>query len=471
MSHRLGLVLAVVGLVALGVARAYLGGDCFFYLAAGDFVLDHGLPNADPFAYTSKPDRWILHFPLLQVGFAWIERAAGLGVLRVLGGLVAGVGLVALWLARGRTAAERTVLLLPALALAFAEPEHFSVRGQTFGTLYLVGLVVLVERLRRGDRVPGWMPLVLVVLWVNSHPSFVLALVLPAALVVGRALDPVDERAPLAPTVRFLVIGALSIGITPYGFELALDTWTMMAGGGMSRLTDFRPADLHEPAMLAIVLAGPALAAARLSRGAPYARSDAFVLIALACMATLNRRFVSVLLVWSAVPLLAVARAWLGGREVSTKVTAALGLALALLAAASFRTMPGPLSLMPAKAAAFVERTRPPGGVASGYIWGSYLTWRFRGEPRVMIDGRVSTFPNSLLDDYLTLHFARPGWEAVLDIYGVGTLLWRHGDALDAALEASPRWRRVHEDDKAVVWARASGPDARSPSETGLPTP
>ena len=49
-------------------------------------------------------------------------------------------------------------------------------------------------------------------------------------------------------------------------------------------------------------------------------------------------------------------------------------------------------------------------------------------------------------------------WQHVLDEYGVDYVVFPTGRPLDAALDASRRWRRVFEDSVASIYIRTSGP-------------
>jgi hypothetical protein len=72
------------------------------------------------------------------------------------------------------------------------------------------------------------------------------------------------------------------------------------------------------------------------------------------------------------------------------------------------------------------------------------------------VDTRIELFPPEIWKDYFYVSSALPGWEDLLDRYGIKTLMISpEGQAeLAAAAEASPEWRRVHRDQAATIFVK-----------------
>ena len=95
---------------------------------------------------------------------------------------------------------------------------------------------------------------------------------------------------------------------------------------------------------------------------------------------------------------------------------------------------------------------RPPGPMYNSHNWGGYLIWALPDEP-VFADGRTDVYGEFLLD-YVTVMFARPGWQAVLDQYHVRMALMERDSFLAAMLATRPEWGLMYRDDQAEIWTR-----------------
>jgi len=74
----------------------------------------------------------------------------------------------------------------------------------------------------------------------------------------------------------------------------------------------------------------------------------------------------------------------------------------------------------------------------------------------VFVDGRTDLYAlnSQVLEDYATVHWIRPGWEQVLDKYGIGYIVTERSGLLDMMLAKAGSWDLVYQDDLAVVYAR-----------------
>ena len=90
--------------------------------------------------------------------------------------------------------------------------------------------------------------------------------------------------------------------------------------------------------------------------------------------------------------------------------------------------------------------------MVNSYNWGGYLIWALPDEP-VFADGRTDVYDELLLD-YVTVMYARPGWQDVLNRYGVRLALVERDSFLAAMLATQPEWRLAYSDDQAVICIR-----------------
>jgi len=75
---------------------------------------------------------------------------------------------------------------------------------------------------------------------------------------------------------------------------------------------------------------------------------------------------------------------------------------------------------------------------------------------RLFVDGRYEAYAPAVFADYARLSRGEPGWERLLDEYGVGYLLLsRSGQAgLVAAVDSAAGWRLTFADGDVVVYRR-----------------
>jgi len=459
-----------VSLFILFLGLAYdlcnFSGDSFFCLAAGDWVLEHGrFPVSDPFSYNSLPNRWILHFPLVQIGFSWLASSFGLESVYFLSIIISTTALCLFWFPYGISFEQRLISSIPICLMLFVDTDHFYIRGQLLGHLFFALFLIALLRLRRGERVSWWVTVILMALWVNSHPSFMLALVLPVAFACSAFLEPADSRPKLKPYLIFFIIALLSTGLTPYGYLLALDTLSLFSHRGHEVITLFKSPDFHDVGWILVLILGQGTAIIRLIYGRNRnRRSDIVLLFCFLFVTCYSRRYLIYLTVWEVVllaescrtdnnSLLRIPHKWLPER-LRPHCMLALSLLLLIPSGYLFSRSPNPVKKFPIDAARKVEQLKLPNNILNCYRWGGYLIYRWKGRPKVFIDGRNNCFANSIIDDYLRFQYIERGWETLLNLYRVNTILWQVDTPFDRALKASPAWQEIYRDQQAVIYVR-----------------
>jgi len=76
----------------------------------------------------------------------------------------------------------------------------------------------------------------------------------------------------------------------------------------------------------------------------------------------------------------------------------------------------------------------------------------------VFIDGRIDLYGEALLREFSEVFYLRPGWERVLDKYGVGWTILPRAHALNSLLALRTDWHLVHTDEVATVYGRTTQP-------------
>jgi hypothetical protein len=433
----LGIALAALAAGAAAI-RSY---DFGWHLRAGDWILSHGgrPPATDPIAYTSEGEAWVDHEWLFQAVLAGVVGAWGLPAAWILKQvcILLAILMPAVWLLR-RGMPPLPVALLSILALAGSRFRFF-VRPELAGLLLIPAVLILLETARgraRQGRSPwaALLPLpILILLWVNLHPSALLG----AGIVILYSLSVVlENRSMLTGARSFLLCAGACLAallVNPYGagiLAVPLKIRSALAGDLMVNPewgTPLRREFWHFWLVLAVLAVAAGLALWRRVRlSIPMLVCG----LALAVVAAATLRLVA--LFYLALPVLVggalETEGYRQAREFLAKgISTALAVSLPPLAAILFL-------LAPEGAAPGIGLApgRFPEGMAASYReaglhgpfynpvrFGGYLAWQLAPE-RVFIDGR-NELHAPLLSRMAACRVATSlsCWEELLEEWGV----------------------------------------------------
>lgn len=445
--------------------------DTFWYIAHGRFVLDGGhFPRIDPFSFSSVKTPFVVHMPGSVLLFAWLDRVLGLRSLLVVATAVESAALVLLWLGR-RPKLEARLLLLPLVVFAVVlQEDDLCARGQVFGDLFFVALLLTLDRIAEGARWPLWVAPFIGAAWVNLHSSFLLGALVPVLYAGASLFDERPAEHPGAYRGRLVAFGGLiAIGslANPYGPALIRNVMALASHPTTFQQKLFRSPDFHSIAtMVTFAIAAAAMAtrgASTRDRGRRV--SDLLVLATFMGFAASGVRYLPHLLYVSihslagslGDPRFAFVRKrasvadgaewprWLAPFAIVS------ALAMAAESTALFKTPRDPYGNVPIDSANFVRDQHLEGNVLNEYHWGGFLLYAWMGAPKVFVDGRSYLYFNGVMEDSLALESLAPRARELLEVYAFRTAILERGGALAQAVESLPEWRRVHQDRLSVV--------------------
>jgi hypothetical protein len=108
---------------------------------------------------------------------------------------------------------------------------------------------------------------------------------------------------------------------------------------------------------------------------------------------------------------------------------------------------------VPLKAMSALRQVAPTAQLLNDYNWGGYVLWDLYPSLPSFVDGRTDVFSSEVLDDYLRLWTAAPGWETLVERYDIGVVLLPPQAPLLASLRQAG-WAETFRDDQAVVMIR-----------------
>jgi hypothetical protein len=449
----------VVGLIFV-VWGTYIGAQLLSdnslmtHLATGRLILDGGVPTEDPYSFTALGDGWVVQSWLPALAFAALERTFGPGGIHLLVAPLCGVlgGIVWLLTAPARALVIRLSLSLLGLLLgAFLWSERPLLVG-----LLGIGLVLLVSE----RRWPAWVLLPYFWLWVNSHGSFPLGLVLLALLWAGSRLD--GERGDRERTMLAWAVGGTALGVlSPLGIQVL--TFPLQLLGrqeALSGVVEWQSPDFSD-FWARVFLIQLMVAVVALVRRPSYRDAlPAVVFIAAALVASRNAAVASLVLL----PVSARGLAGLGsltGADLRGKVPAVLSSVLVLLSGvlvwASTTGEGWAFHGYPVAALSWADEQGLVGGdqrlLTQDFV-GNFMESTWGTEVPVFMDDRFDMYPQEVLDDYRVLAKGEPGWRGVLERHEIDSVLWGAGEPLAGLLTQDPGWRVVYQDGSWVLFQR-----------------
>jgi hypothetical protein len=458
------LVAAVLYLLLLLVGNSLLNdADTYWHIAAGNWILAHGFPHADPFSFTFAGKQWIAKEWLSQIAFAEAYRLGGWTAVVVIAAAALALAFGLLTRALQERLTPLPIVAFVAIAFMLVAP-HATARPHVLALPVMVAWVAGLVRAADGGKAPPYALLLLMVLWANLHAGFTLGLLLVGAFGLDATVSAakVDRVRIGAAWVRFGALALVAGCVTPYGPESMLVTLKVLGlGPALSIIGEWKPADFARVGPLEIaIVAGLGFA---VWRGVVVPPVRILILLGLIHLALSAERNGEILgLIAPLVVMAPLARQFPQLRAEPGASSFAFGAMLAALvvpATAGIAMLgmyqPSPASTPAAAVAAL--KTVNAGPLFNDYDFGGYLI--FAGVP-TFIDGRTELYGG----DFTMRHYRAvtladlDGLVSMLDTYKIGATLLTAGTPANALLDRLPGWRRIYADDVAVVHVRMLRP-------------
>jgi hypothetical protein len=497
-TRRLAVLILFIAVFAMA-ARAPADSDTWWHLQAGRVTLESGrILQTDVFSHTRQGQPWVNHSWLSQVILYLLFhcfRYFGLGLFQALVVTLAFACVYAQMEGDGFTRAFIVILAAAASAVVWiARPQLLS-----FLLTAVLCYLLYLYKWRGVNRL--WLVPPLFVLWANLHAGYALGFIVLAGFIAGEVLnhllallsppargegeDPVVPWRGVGLGLLISLLSFLCLLLNPNTTRMwvyYLDT--VRIGVLQDFIQEWRSPDFHplytQPFiwLLLATLAAVGLSGRRvdgvdlaLVAGFAYASLLAgrnigpFALVAAPVLSRHTRptveRWLSAARAWG----------WLGpprraSRPPSTGLAILNWLLLALMLVAAGVKAYLPLRTgfnldherctLPAGAVEWIQEQQPPGPMFNSYNWGGYLIWHLWPDYRVFVDGRTDLYGDELLGEYLKVRFAQPGFQEVLDDYGVNFVLTEADGFTANFLALDDGWTLAYSDDIAVIYVRGA---------------
>jgi hypothetical protein len=415
-------------LAALGPIRNY---DFFWHLATGRWIVEHrALPLTDPFAVASDRHEWINGEWLFEVIAYGAQELVGLAGMSVVRGLLAASIFLFIFFK------SRRDLLLTAIAFVGAM-QTFDLRPSSVALLFVV--LAIAAR--------SWIAhAVITALWINIHPSAILA--------PGIAALSTRRVAPV-------IASALALLINPHGWRALaapLELMTFVSSGAFVN-AEWLPSHPARFPLLYLCVIGSVIAFI-VRRGEEGTWWRALLLAGFAFLAIRHVRNQGLFFV--AFPLL------IPRFEIRRAITMLGVVAIALAVVMADHRLGVAPERFPVRAAARLQETALPGNIYNPDQFGGFLIWSFYPQRRVLTDGR-NELHRTFIPEYARARSDQRAWRALLAKYRIDFAVDEYRkplpvrDAITGAQTLMPAsmaywprkdWALIAYDDAGMVFAR-----------------
>ena len=431
---------AALTLTAIAPIRSY---DFFWHLATGRWITEHhALPEFDPFAVASDRTEWINGEWLWQLGVYANYRAGGFTSITLTRAIEAALIFTIAFIAARREDLDGVALLAAVLAFAGAH-GRLEARPASAAALLLVLAIIAAQR---GWR---WLYVLITIVWINVHPSALLAPLIPFVL-----------RRDFITTAA----SAASLLVNPFGWKAiaAPVELTAYARSGAFVNAEWLPSPPLVFPLLYITIA-IAIVAILFAVDRREALWPALLLALFAYLAVRHVRNQG--LYFAAFPLLLPRT-----RELPKRVLLAAAAAVIVVVALTTEHGIGiDAQRFPVRAVDALKRSPfQRGNIYNPDQFGGFLIWSFYPERRALTDGRNELY-HAYNEEYAKARLDSRAWNALLQKYRIDiavdeyhppletiNAVTRQRTTMPASLAYWPRkqWALIAYDDAAMVFVR-----------------
>jgi hypothetical protein len=466
-SFHVVLTLLVVTLVFVLSRKGISDPDIWWHLHNADYLVHHhSLPRADMYSFTVPGHPWINHEWLAELPYYFGWRVLGLGGINaVMFAILTLIFLGVLHLCYQETGHYKASIVATCFAVLLGSIS-FGPRTILFGYADLVLLLMILQRFRRKGAAPLWLVPPLFCLWVNTHGSWFIGMMIFSA-VIGAGLFRGEwgfiaaEPWTSSQRNRLLLTWSASLAalfVNPFGARLVFYPLDLAFRQKLNieHVAEWVSVNFHDLRGKIVMVLLMTLLVSALLRARRWTLAElGLVLFALYSGLTYIR-FLFLLGIVIA-PVLAKTFDFVPRyrREMDTPVTNFFVIVLLIAAVVHYWPREAGLQALigeqyPVEAVSYLQTHPPSGRVLNFYLWGGYLNWR---DPsvKVFLDSRVDIFEYSgVLRDYLDLLGLNDA-ALLLDKYKIRYVLFPRGEPLTYVLEHDPKWKVLYSDERSVL--------------------
>lgn len=484
--------LAVLTLVLIGIQYIFSmyhpdlnDPDIWWHMRNADYLIHHRqFPRVDMFSFSVARHPWMNHEWLSELPFYFAYRAFGLVGIKSLSFFVLGaIFLLLLYLCYQESRNFKASVTACYFA-TFLATVSFGPRTILFGYLYMVVLLIILQRFRHRGTGPLWAIPPLFCLWINTHGSWSLGLILffliaASGLVGGSWGRIVSVKWSPSQLRKLIAVGFASIAalfVNPFGWRLPYYPFDLAFKQklNISHVAEWVSVDFHSVRGKMVLLLILGLLIGALVRNRRWNLGEVLILSFALYSGLTYIRFL-VLLGIVAAPVLSKVLDFFPPYRPADETPKVNAVVIVLLIGLMVYFWPRQAKVRasveetyPSGIVPYLEAHPPHGNLLNFYLWGGYIGWK---DPavKVFVDSRVDIFEYAgVLEDYLKILGVdnlenRP--DPLLAKYKIDYVLFPpsdtknpllNGGALVDVLQHDPTWTTLYEDKVCILLARKS---------------
>jgi hypothetical protein len=482
--------IADVLLVCIVVFLAFRAGmdlladcDTGYHIRTGEYIIRTlSVPRHDIYSFITPAIPWTAHEWLSEVIMALVHRTFGLtGIVLFFTYVIAFTYYLLFRIVRksgGNILAQILVILLAITASEI----HWLARPHIFSLLLFVIWYALLDEFQYRNKNYLYFLPVMMLLWVNLHGGFIIALVLTGIylfnnlakifLLHGEEKSEYRRKAGLLGAV-FVTCFLVSL-VNPYGYHILLFPFRLTSNRFlMDNVVEFLSPNFHEGMpfkyLLYLMIGVLALSSKRLRF------AELTLVLLFTGMALYSARYIPLfaiivtpILVRQLSPLLDEPQgkvfAFLRKRagRISSVDAAAKGYLwpLAAFALVAFLALNGTIrfhfdeNIKPVDAVRFLKREHIRGNMFNNDEFGDYIIYAASDMYKVFFDGRSDMYGVDRMKEYYKVTRLEEGWNDVLNKYKISMIIYDNGSALSRFLLGRDDWKLVYSDRVANIFVR-----------------
>jgi hypothetical protein len=473
------MMVVVVVLFAL-TRRGMNDPDIWWHLRNAQSLLNHHqLARFDTYSFTVAGHPWIDHEWLSEVPYYLAWRAFGLVGVKSLSIAVLVVIFLGLVYLCNKASGNFKASVAACAVSTFIATVNFGPRTILFGYIDLIVLLIILERFRRVGSAPLWAVPPLFALWVNTHGSWLLGLVIfsivvAAGLVRGRWGCVTGEGWTGEQFVKLALTWIASIAalfVNPFGSRLVLYPFDLAFRQklNIAHVAEWVSVDFHDLRGKIVLGLIVFLLLSALVRRRQWTVTELLLLLFGLYSGLTYVRFLFLLGILAA-PVIAKSLDFFPPYRPELETPIINAAVVWVMVAGMIVFWPTTRELQrsvdenyPAQVLPYLKSHPPAGPMLNFYLWGGYLGWN-NNDVKVFVDSRVDIFEyEGVLKDYLDLLGVQQA-NAILDKYKIRYVLFPRDEILTYMLQQNPAWTVRYSDQMAVLMERTGKDPSGAPT-------
>jgi hypothetical protein len=482
----LTLVLVAVQFIFIMYSPDLNDPDIWWHMRNAQYLFQHHqFPRQDVYSFTVAGHPWINHEWLSEIPFYLAYRAFGLVGLKSLTFFTVDLIFLMLLYLCYQESRNFKASIAACCFSTFLATVSFGPRTILFGYVYLLILLIVLQRFRLQGKAPLWIIPPIFCLWANTHGSWSLGLIvfflIGASGLVEGSWGRIDSRRWTRSQIRKLILtGGASLAalfVNPFGWRLVYYPFDLAFKQrlNIAHVQEWVSVDFHDlRGKLVLVLIIGLLLAAML-RNRRWNLGEVLVLLFALYSGLTYIRFLVLLgivvapVVAKALDFFPLYRPELETPRVNAVVILVIVGLMVYFWPREAKVRSSIEETYPAGVLPYLKAHPPQGNVLNFYLWGGYLGWH-DPDMKDFVDSRVDIFEYAgVLKDYLDLLGVdatqrRP--ERILAKYKIEYVLFPPSDSTNPnlvggslvyVLEHDPRWKVLYKDKVCILLEKQAG--------------